>query len=103
MAAKDRKAKGTRNERRSREWLEGLGYYVVRAAGSHGTWDLVGIWVSDDNLPMPAVQLVQVKTNRAPSAAEFQAMRALRLPSYVQRFVHVWHDRQRQPEVIEVK
>ena len=57
------KAKGSRNERRSRALLEAVGYRVTRAAGSLGEWDLIGLSATD-------VVLVQVKTRDWPGTLE---------------------------------
>jgi len=48
--------KGRRVEYRVKEVLEGEGYYVVRAAGSHGLFDLVAI-----NPATRRILLVQVR------------------------------------------
>jgi len=89
------KRKGTRNEHKSRRLLETAGYAVTRAAGSLGAWDLVGIGPTD-------VVLLQVKSNRAPAPAEREALALFPCPPNCKRLVHVWHDRQRWPEVREV-
>ncbi|MBZ5574868.1 MAG: hypothetical protein LAO09_23690 [Acidobacteriia bacterium] len=57
------KAKGTRNEHRSKALLEASGYAVCRAAASLGVWDLVAVGSTD-------FIVVQVKSNRPPSRAE---------------------------------
>ena len=105
MRLKSAYAKGYRNEKRSREFLEKLGYYVVEARGSHGLWDLVAIHHGGTGGVefQPDVVLVQVKSNRKPSGVEMSAMAGLRLPEFVTREVHIWHDRQPKPEVLEVK
>ncbi len=94
-ATMNAKRKGTRNEHRSRRLLETAGYCVTRAAGSLGAWDLVGIGPTD-------VVLLQVKSNRSPSPAERETLAAFACPSNCKRLVHVWHDRQRWPEVREL-
>jgi hypothetical protein len=38
---KRNRASGVRAEYRARDWLRAVGFYVVRAAGSHGAFDLV--------------------------------------------------------------
>ena len=55
----NRKAKGTRNERRSMAVLERAGYRCTRSAASLGEWDLIGIGSRD-------VVLIQVKTRDWP-------------------------------------
>jgi Holliday junction resolvase len=85
-------AKGHRNEHRSKRILETAGYAVTRAAGSLGAWDLVGVSATD-------VVPVQCESNRPPSLAEREALTLFLSPSNCKRLVHVWHDRQRWPEV----
>ena len=41
------KAKGTKNENRSRAVLEAAGYAVTRSAASLGAWDLIGLGSRD--------------------------------------------------------
>ena len=89
------KAKGTRNEHRSKRILETAGYAVTRAAGSLGAWDLVGIGPTD-------IVLLQVKSNRQPAPAEREALALFPCPTNCKRLVHVWHDRQRWPVVTEL-
>jgi Holliday junction resolvase len=89
------KRKGTRNEHKSRGLLETAGYCVTRAAGSLGAWDLIGVSATD-------VVLIQVKSNRAPSPTERESLAAFPCPSNCKRLIHVWHDRQRWPEVREL-
>jgi len=89
------KRKGTRNEHKSRRLLEAAGYCVTRAAGSLGAWDLVGVSATD-------FVLVQCKSNRAPAPAERETLAGFACPSNCKRLVHVWHDRQRWPEVREL-
>jgi len=89
------KAKGNRNEYKSRDLLISLGYRVTRAAGSMGEWDLVGISSVD-------IVLIQCKSNRKPPAHEIEAMKLFPSPSNARKLIHIWHDRQKMPEVIEL-
>lgn len=89
------KAKGSRNERRSRDLLEAAGYRVTRAAGSLGPWDLVGLG------PTGAV-VVQVKTEDWPSTAEREALAEFPAWPYVTKLIHRWRARQRPPDVQEL-
>ena len=89
------KRKGTRAEHRSRRLLEAAGFSVTRAAGSLGEFDLVGVNGS-------CFVLVQVKCNRPPGPLERGALADFRCPANCQKLVHVWRDRQRQPDVIEL-
>ena len=91
----NRKAKGTRNEYRSRSVLESLGYRVTRSAGSAGEWDLVAISSKD-------ILLVQCKSNRWPNAVEMEAMQLFPAPPNARKIVHLWRDRQRLPDVKEL-
>jgi len=65
------KAKGRRNESRSRKLLEASGYAVTRAAASLGMWDLVGVSATD-------ALLVQVKTRDWFGTAEMETLQAFR-------------------------
>lgn len=89
------KAKGTRNEHRSKAVLEAAGYNVTRAAGSMGAWDLVGVSATD-------VTLCQVKTRDWPGAAEIEWLRTFPAPATCRKLLHRWRDRQRQPDVEEL-
>ena len=89
------KAKGTRNERRSKALLEASGYSVCRAAASLGAWDLVAIGSTD-------VVLCQVKTRDWPGAAEMETLQAFAAPPNCRKLVHRWRDRQRVPDVREL-
>ena len=89
------KAKGTRNEHRSRLLLEAAGYSVTRAAGSMGAWDLIGVSATD-------VVLVQVKTRDWPGSVEMETLTTFAVPPNCRRLVHRWRDRQRTPDVREL-
>lgn len=90
------KAKGSKNERRSRDLLEVSGYQVTRAGGSLGVFDLIGISSSD-------VLLVQVKTNQWPSQAELESIKQFRCPVNARKLIHRWRDGERLPDVQEVR
>lgn len=85
------KAKGTRNEHRSRALLEAQGYAVTRAASSLGLWDLVGVSQAD-------CILVQAKSNRWPSRAERTRLLAFPCPTGTVKVLHRWRDGERQPD-----
>lgn len=89
------KAKGSRNERRSRAILEGAGYAVTRAAASLGAWDLIAIGSTD-------VVLVQVKTRDWPGAVELETLRDFPAPPNARKLLHRWRDGERTPDVREV-
>ena len=89
------KHKGNRRERQSKALLEAAGYTVTKAGGSLGLWDLCGISATD-------FVLIQVKSNRPPSPAEREALAGFRCPPNTRRLIHVWHDRERVPRVVEL-
>ncbi len=83
------KAKGTRSELKVRDQLLGDGWWVSRAGGSLGIWDLVALH------PDGPVRLVQVKTNRGPRRDEMGRLEkfAALFPK-VQCFIALVRDRQ---------
>ncbi len=90
------KAKGYRTERKAIEILRHSDFYVVRSGGSLGPFDLVA-------LRCDAVLLIQVKTNRGPSAEEIERIRdfARALPD-VRCEVWLFHDYALEPERMRV-
>lgn len=62
------KAKGARSERKVKKKLEKLGYFVTKAGGSLGMWDLVAVSKGG------TVLVIQVKTNRKPSSKELEKL-----------------------------
>jgi len=82
------KAKGSRSERKVRDQLLADGWYVTKAGGSLGIWDLVALH------PDGPVRLVQVKTNRMPRNEEMKTLEefAVKFP-HVQCFVALVRDR----------
>lgn len=92
----NRKAKGSRNERRAKALLEDQGYRCTKAGGSLGVWDLIAI--SEGR-----VLLVQVKSNRKPPAAEMETMRAFPCPKdSVTKELWIFHDYQKLPQIIPI-
>ena len=89
------KAKGTRNEHRSKALLEADGYTCTRAAASLGVFDLIGIGATD-------FVLVQVKTRDWPGPLEMSSMKGFRVPPNTRKLIHRWRDRQPQPDIREV-
>lgn len=89
------KRKGNRNEYKTIKLLESYGCKCTRAAASLGEWDIIGISASK-------VYLVQVKSNRWPSAAQMQALKDFPAPEYVIKLVHRWDDYKREPKVREI-
>lgn len=87
--------KGARNEYRTMRLLEGAGFTAVRAAGSHGPFDVLG-WNASGFI------LVQVKTNGWPTPAEREKLASISVPPNAQKLVHRWNDRASQPLVQEI-
>lgn len=104
---KNTKGKGTRLELRARKELEALGYLVVRAAGSLGPVDLVGIPENTGRLRYPrATKLIQVKANRNPRSPEMAELRRLRRKLSRDKFaVEIWrfNDRDKDFHVKDVR
>ena len=88
-------AKGRRNEHRSRKILEAAGYTVLRMAGSHGCWDLIGFSATD-------VVLCQVKSRDWPGTLELEELRSFACPPNCRRIIHRWKDRVPVPDVKEL-
>lgn len=91
----NKKAKGNRNEYKTIRLLESLGYECMRSAASLGTFDVIGISKSD-------VVLVQVKSNKLPSAIETETIKLFACPFNCRKVIHVWLDRKRLPIVKEL-
>lgn len=89
------KAKGNRNERRSRDILEASGYRVTKAGGSLGVWDLIGIGSRD-------IVLCQVKTRDWPGSVEMEEITLFTCPPNCRKLLHRWRDRERLPDVREI-
>lgn len=81
-----RKAKGARQERRAKAQLEADGWLVVKAGGSLGLFDLVGLHVDY------GVRLIQVKSNRRPGRAEMDALQAFQCHASWQKELWVYQD-----------
>lgn len=65
--------KGYNTEREARRILEANGYYVVRAGGSKGVWDLLAVPTS--KLPSQIfARLIQVKLGRWPCSDELDRL-----------------------------
>ncbi len=101
------RAKGTRLELIAKRRLEKEGYLVIRAAGSHGPFDLVALRSTVggiEGLPYDSdetyeVLCVQVKANRKPTRRQVEAMCQVSVPSEV--WVH--RDRAEVWDVYEPK
>ncbi len=80
------KAKGSRSEWKVRDWYEKEGFHVVKAGGSLGMFDLVGLH------PDYGVVLVQVKTNRNPGKVELDSIKAFQCHSTWRKIVAIVRD-----------
>jgi len=87
--------KGARREHATMRLLEADGYVCIRAAGSHGAFDVVAFSAAD-------VVLVQVKSNRWPGTAEMAALRAFPTPPHTRKEAHRWRAGTRTPDVRRV-
>lgn len=63
--------------------LEGEGYQTMRAAGSHGVFDIIG-WDAT------VYKMVQVKLETPPSRAELADMVDTVVPPNAQKLIHLW-------------
>lgn len=87
------KMKGTRAERRVQDWLERDGHLTIRAAGSHGLFDVVAVGPSH-------VRLITIKCGSARlSRAERADIAAVSVPPNATK--EYWHvdDYAREPVI----
>lgn len=89
-------AKGRKREHKSRDWLEEQGYFVLRAAGSKGDWDLVALPYES----LAKILLVQVKANKVPPKLRPGCHE---YPDWWNLHYHVWKDYARAPLVIDAR
>ena len=91
--------KGVAAEKKTRRWLESIGFFVVEARGSHGACDMVA-------LSAQGVLVIQVKSGRKLYGKEYSemiaALRAVPLPSNGRRQVVTWTPYARVPAVEDV-
>ncbi len=90
------KAKGNRNERKTRKYLEARGYYTTRSAGSFGAFDIIAIPREEG-----PTKLIQVKSNRRPGKREMRTIERFEVPYYVVKEVWIWEDYVREPIIID--
>ena len=87
----NRKAKGTRAERRAVRLLEATGYVCTKAGGSFGIFDVIAIGPQD-------IRVLQVKAGTARcSPLEREQIRGLVVPANVSREIWRFPDRCREP------
>lgn len=87
---KNPKAKGSRNELRAKKTMEEKGWWVIKAGGSLGVWDLACL--SPNGLGL----LIQVKTNRRPDKKEMATLKEFPFPY---KELWIYHDREKEPTV----
>lgn len=92
MALKNRKQKGSKNERKSIRLLEAEGYRCMKAGASLGIFDIIGI-------RHDGFVLVQVSSNRWKGLKEVLAIREFKAPTNAIRMLHRWDDYAREPQV----
>lgn len=90
------KAKGSRNERKSREILEAAGYLCMKAGASLGVFDIIGIGRTD-------IILCQVKTRDWPGSVETENIKNFPAPRNARKLVHRWRNYARVPDVKEIR
>ena len=96
-ARMNRKRKGSRNELKTKRYLEKeAGYQCTKAGGSLGAWDLIAI-------DRQGVLLVQVKSNRMPGPKERKRLQDFVAPDRpaVRKVIYIWIDHARKPAVWE--
>ncbi len=86
------KAKGARRERQARTILETAGYFVVKAGGSLGIFDLVALGPA-------GARLIQVKSNEKPRPAERERLELFPHLPYCSKELWIFHDRVREPAI----
>lgn len=87
--------KGYRNEQRTIDHYEAMGYACVRSGGSKGAFDIICTGPTD-------VVMIQVKTNAWPSPIEREAMQLWPAPENARKVCVRWDTRKRVPRVREV-
>lgn len=87
------KAKGSRNERKTRDFFARQGYTVMKSGGSLGLFDLIA--VNDRHLIF-----IQVKTNGWGSPAERDAIRSICLPANCIKQLWRWDDHDKEARVM---
>ena len=89
------KRKGSRQELRTRHFLENLGYNCTKSSASLGLFDIIAISRKE-------VKLSQVKSNRMPPREEMEALKEFAedsCPDVCTIEIWIWKDRVRLPIV----
>lgn len=89
------KAKGSRRERQAKKIMEQAGYYVNKAGGSLGQFDLVC-------LGKKQARLIQVKSNYM-SPAEREEIELFDEPDYAVKEIWIFKDYKREPKIEVIK
>jgi len=89
---KNPKAKGNRRERQARDKLIADGYYVIKAGGSLGVFDLIAL-VDPRQFKegLPIVRCVQVKSNYCPPKV-INEIECFSLPNICSKEIWVYKD-----------
>lgn len=90
MPLKDKKSKGSRNERRAVKYYEALGYRCTKSGGSLGTFDIIALGTHD-------TYLIQVKSNKRPGKKEMKAMEDFTCPPFTHKVLVIWKDYVKEP------
>lgn len=86
------KAKGSRNERKTKHLLESIGYSCCKAGASLGAWDIIASHPTH-------IRFIQVKSNRRPCKLEMETMTNFRNPPGSSKELWVWMDGEKMPLV----
>lgn len=101
----NRRAKGNRNENRSAEYLNKLGYYTMTSRASATAFDVVGIYLGEEFQFIPFVRIVQSKTNSKYSPSDIEVLRHHLIiwrknpNANIQVELHDWLPNQRKPKI----
>ncbi len=89
--------KGRRREYQVIRTMEAAGFYCIRAAGSHGLFDVVAIGPNE-------LRLIQVKANQMASQAEQESLREFDLgPEGTSKFIWLYINGQRKPIIHRIQ
>ena len=102
-----RYAKGVKNEKRSRYLLSQNDYFCIESRGSHGAFDVVGVYLGKNPEQNPIVIFVQSKTNSTFVSDEikilipfFETVNKSLGRKIISIEHHNWKSYQRKPSII---
>lgn len=102
----NRRQKGNRNEDRSAEFLNKLGYLTITSRASASPIDIVAVSMAGSS-PFPDVILVQSKTNHGYRKSDLEPLRVIahvlienKKPARVH--LHDWHRYERTPRITSI-